>query len=139
MGGWLWRAGRSHCTKCLGLGWVTMAGFLLFLHLRNKKISSDHLQKGQIRVDVERQTGPCREWLGDTRSRSTSSLSGPMVEVGAGTGGGGCLHRTKVLAKGVGMWTLKLGMPCAHHASSNTGAGGVVLAQKGALFTDPQP
>lgn len=95
MGGWLWRAGGSHRTKCLGLGWVTVAGFLLFLHLRNKKISSDHLQKGQMRVDMERQTGPCREWLGDTRSRSTSSLSGPTVEVGAGTGGGGCLHRTK--------------------------------------------
>ena len=43
------------------------------------------------------------------------------MEVGAGTGGGGCLHRTKVLAKGVGTWTLKLGMPCVHHAKSNTG------------------
>lgn len=96
LNGWMaLESGRKSSHQVLGPWLGDRGSFLLFLHLRNKKISSDHLQKGQMRVDMERQTGPCREWLGDTRSRSTSSLSGPTVEVGAGTGGGGCLHRTK--------------------------------------------
>ena len=31
-------------------------------HLRNK-IGSGNLQKGQVRIDKERQTGPRRDWL----------------------------------------------------------------------------
>lgn len=105
-------------------------------HLRNK-IGSGNLQKGQVRIDKERQTGPRRDWLEgqEVGVRGACQALSRCV-------GWNCNTRT-CSAEGW-VWTQKLGRSRVHHAESNSGGGclprrmlSLVILQPNSILESP--